>query len=99
MGLRILSGGGFHDWIDDDFRKRRQKILDAGWDPTLIHHQYNPMVCLNCGTASWRERGSGRIHLLDETIDNARYSGHYFRRLDESEMTCEYMMVKQLMEA
>ena len=87
MGIRILSGGGFHDWIDSSHRKSAP--LPSGY----TMHNYQPMVCLNCKTQAWRGRGDGRIYIVD-TEDHDRS----LRGLTGPEKNCEYMVVKRVME-
>ena len=92
MGIRILSGGGFHDWIDD-WRDRRE-IDGTGID----ERDFAPMTCLHCGTKAWREKGTGRLQLLAFGEEEFVNPTPYLRPLKGPEKTCEYMIVKQIME-
>jgi hypothetical protein len=92
----ILSGGGRHEWIDASHRRLTQE-LPAGYK----NRDYQPMVCIDCGTYVWRERGTGRIQIVDFDDDlgypRAIRAG-FLRGLDGPEMGCEYMIVRRIME-
>ena len=95
MGIRIISGGGYHDWIDDAPRERRRELVDMGLDRLLGN--YTPMVCLHCETKAWRERGTGRLQILltDESIGPRSPN---FRSLEGPEKSCDFMIVRKVME-
>lgn len=97
MGIRILSGAGRHEFIDD--WRDRSNLDGTGLFGTK---DYDPMICLHCGTQAWRHKGTARIQLLDydsDLVPRGR-SGPmpYLRNLQDPEKSCEYMIVKQIME-
>jgi hypothetical protein len=94
VGIRILSGGGFHNWIDEDTAKRRGTIEVTGLFGTS---NYIPMVCLNCGTEAFRERGTGKLQLLAVDEEDVVNPTLYLRGLKDPEKHCEFMIVKKIM--
>ena len=90
MGIRILSGGGRHEFIDASHRNlvQLEKTVETVYDVT-------PMVCLHCGTIGWREKYSGRLKLLEYTGGPDQV---ILRPLNDEEKGCEYMIVKKIME-
>ena len=90
MGIRILSGGGRHEFIDD-WRWRDRKVDES---LSLTH---GPMICLHCGAETWREKGTGRIEIMDYAKHDFP-RGPFMRRLTDEEKGCEFFIVKHVME-
>ena len=93
MGIRVISGGGRHEWLDD-WRDR------ADLDGTALFgtKDYLPMICLHCGTQAWRHSGTGRIQLLAVGEEDVVNPMPYLRGLQDPEKSCEYMIIKRIME-
>ncbi len=89
MGIRILSGGGRHEWIDD---WRDRKVDES------VAKTHGQMICLHCGAQVWREKGTGRIEIIDYAKDDFP-RGPFLRRLNDDEKGCEFFIVKHIMEA
>jgi len=84
IGERLLRVG--HDWVCDSQRLE----LPSGY----AEQNYQPIICPDCGTRVWRGRGDGRIYIVDSHIhDSVRLRG-----LTDDEKSCEYMIIKHVME-